>query len=361
MNRETQAAVLKADGSTPIETIPLPARKPGDLLVRLRACGVCTGEAMRWYTAGKTSAVLGHEVVAEVIEGGEGTAFKAGDRIFPHHHAPCGECEACRNGLESNCAAWKKSRLLPGGYAREFIVPAWNAKRDTHLIPPALSDDAAIFIEPVACVVRALHKASGTRPSTVAPSMTIPEGGRSFDRIAIIGLGFMAQLCAHLFRHRFPRARIAATELIPARREQGKRLGLDAILDASSADLPDALSRELGGEPQLVVVCPSSARALSQGLALAAPGGRVVLFAPPAPQETVAIDFNRHYFRETEFVSAFSCGPADVMESLLWCQRLAPVFEKMISHRWTMDRVGEALEAIAAQDPAVMKVVVRPG
>ncbi|MBN8218592.1 MAG: alcohol dehydrogenase catalytic domain-containing protein [Spirochaetes bacterium] len=359
MTRKTLAAVLRADGTTPLETIELPERQPGDLLVRLRACGVCTGEAMRWYTAGKTSAILGHEVVAEVLEGGEGTAFKPGDRIFPHHHAPCGECEACRGGHESSCDAWKKSRLVPGGYAREFIVPAWNARRDTRLIPPALSDDAAIFIEPVACVVRALHKASGTLPSPTAPSMEVPAGGRGFQRIAILGLGFMAQLCARLFKERFPGARIAATELIPERREQGRALGLHAILDASLPDLPSALARELGGEPELVVVCPSSARAVAQGLSLAAPGGRVVLFAPPAPKDPVAVDFNRLYFRETSIVSAFSCGPADVLESLLWCQRLASDFEGMISHRWPLDRVGEALSAIAAQDPGVLKVVVR--
>lgn len=360
MSDTTKAAVLQGDGSTPIQEVPLPPLAKGDLLVKLIACGVCTGEAMRWYTAGKSSAVLGHEIVAEVIGGGDGLSFRPGDRVFPHHHAPCGVCEACLRGLESSCAVWKKSHLSPGGYAETFVVPAHNATADTWKIPAAISDEVATMVEPVACVVRALHKAQGTRPSLSEPNLLPRPHARGAQRILLIGLGFMAQLGVLLFKHRFSGARLVATEPMAERRAQGLSLGLSKVIDPTELGLAEAVTGALGGLPDLVVVFPSSPLAVKQGLDLLDVGGRLVLFAPPPPDRAVPVDFNRLYFREAEILSAYSCGPADVAESLLWCEKLKDDLATLVSHRWPMSRVGEALAAIADQDPSVRKIVVRP-
>lgn len=357
--KKTQAAVLQSDGSTPLVEVPLPERGPGDLLVRLRACGVCTGEAMQWYVKTKKSSVLGHEIVAEVINGGEEHGLKTGDRIFPHHHAPCGTCEACMAGYETSCESWKKSSLVPGGYAREFIVPSWNARYDTSKIPETLSDEAAIFIEPVACVVRALHRAMGTRPDSDI-GLSFPDGGRVFRRIALVGLGFMGQLSALLLRRRFPDAKITATDFLSKRREEGLELGLKSVLDAADPDLRNSISRELDGEADLVFVCPSSVRAIEQGLDLAGHGAKVLLFAPTPVGQKTNVDFNRLYFREVEIASSYSCGPGDVTEAILWCQSLAPLLESMISHRLSLSDVGEALKHIGEQDPLWRKAIIVP-
>ncbi len=95
-----------------IEEMPVPDIGDGDALVRVKACGICSGDVMPWYIEKKAPLVLGHEAVGEIVGLGKevrGEDKKVGDRVFFHHHAPCFICRYCKRGDYVQCSTWKES------------------------------------------------------------------------------------------------------------------------------------------------------------------------------------------------------------------------------------------------------------
>jgi L-iditol 2-dehydrogenase len=142
-----------------VEKMPLPKLEPGDILVQVVVCGVCSSDAMDWYVKRKVPVVLGHEpvgIVHEVTPEVEG--LEVGDRVFFHHHVPCMECRLCRRGQYTSCRRFRETSLDPGGFAEFVRVPADIVRLDVLKLPERLSDESAAFIEPLACSLRAFRK-----------------------------------------------------------------------------------------------------------------------------------------------------------------------------------------------------------
>ncbi|MCW5942718.1 MAG: alcohol dehydrogenase catalytic domain-containing protein [Fimbriimonadaceae bacterium] len=247
----------------------------GGLLVRTEACGLCSGELMDWYMDRKVPHVLGHEVAGRVAESDD-PRFPVGARVFPHHHAPCLTCDACRRGRYVHCLQWKRTRLVPGGMAECFAVPKENLN-DALIVDDLAGTDAAL-IEPLATVVKSVSASGATAE----------------DACAVVGLGAMGVLHALVAP-----GRTVGYETNPARREWARERGIEARepSDASPADT--------------VFVCPGSEAALRFALEIVNPGGTIVLFAPLPPGRPVTLDLEALYFRDFRLVSSYSCGPTD--------------------------------------------------
>src|SRR5439155_24548667 len=110
-----RAVILQGAGRLAPADVPRPAAGPGELLLRLRGCGLCGSDIAKLADpATRVPAVLGHEVVGDVVETGEGVrGFAVGERVVAAHHVPCGECHYCRRGSESMCGAFKGANLHP--------------------------------------------------------------------------------------------------------------------------------------------------------------------------------------------------------------------------------------------------------
>src|SRR5215471_19974881 len=133
-----QVARLYDFGDIRLEHSPRPQPGPNDLLVRVTACGICSGDIMPWYIRRKAPLVLGHEPVGVVAEvGGKVKDFYAGDRVYVHHHAPCFQCPSCARGEYVQCTTWRSTSLKPGGMAEYFLVSATN-QRDTLKLPQSI-------------------------------------------------------------------------------------------------------------------------------------------------------------------------------------------------------------------------------
>ncbi|HEV2170172.1 MAG TPA: alcohol dehydrogenase catalytic domain-containing protein, partial [Candidatus Binatus sp.] len=172
-------------GDIRVEESARPAVGDSDILVRVRACGICSGDIMPWYMKRKAPLVFGHEPVGVVEDAGAAVrGFKAGDRVFVHHHAPCFQCAACRRGEFVQCATWRATNITPGGMAEFFLVSAAN-QRDTHRLSDSITDADGVLIEPAACVVKSLKRS----------------GLKAGESILIIGLGIMGMMHVKLARH----------------------------------------------------------------------------------------------------------------------------------------------------------------
>jgi L-iditol 2-dehydrogenase len=271
----------RGGGEVAIVEEPTPCLPEGGLLVRTEACGLCSGELMDWYMDRKVPHVLGHEVAGIVVESDD-ERFPMGSRVFPHHHAPCLQCELCQKGLYVHCPQWKATKLGPGGMSEFFAVPPGNLN-DTLVVSDLRSIDAAL-IEPLACVVKGIH--SFPNQSAI-----------SNQRSAVIGLGVMGLM------HVLMLPGSVAYELNPDRIAWARSLGLDARTpdEAEPADH--------------IYVCPGNREALELALSIAEPGARILLFAPLPPGELVPLDLNKLYFKDISIVTSYSCGPEDTQRA----------------------------------------------
>ena len=338
----TRAVVYRGPSDLAVEEVPLRPPEAGELLVRVRACGLCPGEMMDWYMARKAPVVPGHEVVAEVVRAGDGVGgFAPGDRVFVHHHAPCLACRACRRGDHVHCPTFRRTRLIPGGLAEYALVPAEIVRADVRPLPPVLSDEAATFVEPLACVVKSCRRA----------------GVAAGDRVLVIGLGVMGLLHALLAR-RLGAEVVVGADRVASRLARAAALGAH-VVDVDREDLVEATRQRTGGQgADVVVVGPGTVQALEAGLSCAAPGGTLVVFTPAPPEARWPVPVHDLYFREVRVVPSYSAAPPDTEQALRYLTEGLPV-DDLVTHRLPLDRAAEGY-ALVRQATEALKVVVRP-
>lgn len=331
-----RAAVYHGGGTVTVEEVPVPRIGDGEILVRMRACGLCGSDLMRWYQDRKAPVVLGHEPVGEVAEAAPGAGFAVGDRVFVHHHVPCFECRLCAAGRHTLCETFRRTRIDPGGLAELIRVPAENVAADVLLVPDGLDDLAGTLIEPVACIVRGQRMAG------------VGEG----SRVVVVGAGSMGLLQIQVAQARGARD-VVALEPLAERRRGAARLGALTPDGLDAGAVRDALDGELADQ---VFVCTHHPDAIAGALHLAGPAGVVQLFAPTEPGEMIPLDLGAVFFREVTLQSTYSAGPRDTREAveLLLEGRIDPA--SVITHRLPLERADEAYRLAATGE--AMKVVV---
>ena len=326
-----------------IEDVPIPCIGPRDALLKTKACGICSGDVMPWYIELKAPLVLGHEPAGEIVEvGKEVTSFKAGDRVFTHHHAPCFTCRACRRGDYVQCETWKNTKIEPGGISEYILIPEINLENDTLNLPDNLSFEDGTFIEPSACVVKALKRAK------------IRHG----DTVLVIGLGVMGQLHV-LLAKKYGAEKIIGADMVPFRLNKAKKFGADEVIDVSKDDLINTLKDLTEGTmADLVIVGPNSSEAMRQGLSAAGAGGKVVLFTPAKPGEQLTINPNDIYFKDINLFTSYSCGPTDTADALDIIAEGTVQAEKLITHRFPIEEAAKAFRLTAEAKDSLKSVIL---
>src|SRR2546430_5819887 len=246
-----RAAMYDANGDVRIVELPKPRIGPGEILVRVKASGICGSDVMEGYRKPKAPLVLGHEIAAEVVELGAGVdAANVGDRVFVSHHVPCGSCRYCRAGHETVCDTLRTTNFDPGGFAEYVRVPAINVKHGLFPLPREISDDEGTFIEPLACVIRG-QRLAGFRPRST---------------LLVLGSGVAGLLHMKLSRAAGA-AKVIATDVVEFRKAAAPKAGADLVIDGRE-DVPASVRTANGGNlAGLVVTCTGAPRAIAQGLA----------------------------------------------------------------------------------------------
>jgi L-iditol 2-dehydrogenase len=312
MNTPTRmrAAMLHDVDDLRIVEMPVPKLEPGDLLVRIAASGICSGDLMPWYIRRKAPLVLGHEPAGVVVAVGEGApaadphgrAFEPGDHVAIHHHAPCLQCRMCERGDYVQCATWKATRVDPGGIAEYVRVPAANLV-DTQHISPSVAFEDAVLVEPLGCVIKSLRRGRLT-----------PD-----DIVYVVGLGVMGLL--HVVLARELGCETYGSDFRQDRRANATALG--AVATFAPAESLEALRAATDGRGADLVICgPGNQTALQHAIEATAPGGRVGMFTPLEPGQHFSFDQSAAYFRDVSLISSYSCGPNDTAESLAAITRL---------------------------------------
>jgi len=327
-------------GDIRVEQDARPEIGPAEILVRTRACGICTGDIMPWYLRRKAPLVLGHEPVGVVEEVGHDTSgFRPGERVFVHHHAPCFQCHACRRGEYVQCQTWRESKIVPGGMAEFFRVGAINL-RDTLKLPETVADLDGVLVEPAACVVKSIRKS----------------GLKAGESILIIGLGIMGMMHVRMARH-LGAGLVIGADLFELRAARARELGADFGLVVSGDDLIEQV-REItkGAMADVVIVGPGTVKALAAGLAAAGKGATLIQFTSTPPEEEMTLRPHDLYFNEVRIIPSYSCGPDDTRQALKLIERGVLTARDLVTHSFPLARIGDAFAT--AQKPEALKVAV---
>ncbi len=338
--------VLTGRRSLSVCDAPVPSlRAPGDVLIRVLCVGVC-GSDVHYYVDGRIGSqviqppfTVGHEgagVVAAV--GAAVKRVRPGDRVAIEPAVHCGRCDQCRAGRPHTC---RNLRFLgcPGqieGCLCDYLVlPEANC----HLLPDGLSFEAGAFSEPLAIGVYAVRQ-------------SIPLAGAAIGVLGCGPIGLSVLLAA---RAHGPRALYASDPLAP-RRAAATACGATWTGSPAAGDLVEQIT---GAEPLLldaVFECCGEQAALDQAVALLKPGGKLMLIGIPA-LDRVSFDID-HLRRKELTVQNVRRQNGCVAAALELLASGQVPLERLVTHRFSLERVGEAFELAAEYRDGVVKAMV---
>jgi L-iditol 2-dehydrogenase len=344
-----KTARLYAPGDLRLESLPEPEAGPGDVVVRVLACGTC-GTDVKIFRSGHAHIslprVMGHEVAGEIVEVGDGVnGWAVGDRVQVIAAIPDGTCYECKRGFQTVCENLESiGYQYDGGFAEFMRVPAKVLAVDgLNRIPESLSAAEAAVTEPLACVLNGQELA------------TVGDG----DSVVVVGAGPIGCLHVRLARARGA-AKVILIDVNPSRLALAERVGADALVDGSASDPIEAV-RDLtdGRGADVVITAAASKPAQEQALSMASARGRVSLFGGlPKDDPIIRSDSNLIHYQELTVVGAYGSAPRHNREALeLIASGRVPV-DDLITDRLPLDRVADAIDIVARGEG--IKVVIEP-
>lgn len=298
----------------------MPTLSGSDCLLKVRLAGICNTDLELMEGMYGFSGILGHEFVADVVEG---PAHLVGRRVVGEINVGCGTCDFCLKGIPSQCRDRHAVGIhnYPGAFADYLRLPAENL----YPVADSIPDEAAVFMEPLAAALQVMESA------WISPH----------HRVVLLGAGKLGMLTAQAIKL------TGADLVVVVRREkQAELLHQWGIATASIDDLPDE-------QAQVVVDCTGQAGGFADALRLVESRGTILLKSTyhGLPQ----VDLSQVAVRELRVVGS-RCGPFAAGLRLLE-QGLVDV-QPLIEARYSLD---DALDGFAhAGRKGALKVLLQP-
>ena len=348
-----RAAVYRGINDVRVETVPVPEIGPGEVLIRVAACGICGTDLKKIHTGSHSAPrIFGHETAGTIAAIGPGVeGFAVGERVMVFHHIPCGQCYYCRKKTFAQCPNYKKVGCTAGfepsggGFAEYVRVMEWIVRRGLVKIPDGVPFEQAAFVEPVNTCYKAIK---GLRLA-------------ADETVLVIGQGPIGILLAALAAR--SGARVLTSDLFPERHKIAAGYGLSRPIDAGKQDvigLTRAASEGRGADAVILAVGGNSL--IKMAMDAARPGGRVLLFAQTQHGEA-GIDPAAVCMDQKSLVGSYSAS-VEIQD-----EAAALVFDgfregfdltRLISHRYSLEDAVEAIHVASNPGPGSMKIFVEP-
>jgi len=340
-----KAAVVKSNSNIEIKNIEKPPIGPGDMLVKMRACGICGSDVEKVFGKyGQPSMRLGHEPAGIITQvGSEISNFSVGDRVFTHHHVACysDDCHECSHGNETMCKKYYESNLEPCGLADEYVVPEWNVKHGGVLnIPDSMSFEEAAMIEPLACCIRAWSKFTHKKN----------------DSVAILGVGptgIMHALLAKLYGF----GKVFCLDLNDYRLNFAKKFETTTIHSGNTNALEQIKSETANQGVDIVIVSTSSLNALKDAVNFVRKGGIIVMFGVPSKGANVDLDMSEIYSKGVTIVNSYAASDVDTIHALDLISNKQIDVSQLITHKYNLQECQQAFVHAKSGDNA-MKIII---
>ncbi len=345
-----RAAVYRGDHRIGVETVPTPSIGPGELLIEVRACGVCHTDLKKVeYDLLPPPRIYGHETAGVVVSVGAGVQkFQVGDPVIAFHHIPCKDCFYCQRRLYAQCLVYKKVGITAGfepaggGFAQYVRAMDWIVERGIERIPPGVSFDQASWVEPVNTCMKGIE------------SLHLQER----DVVAVLGQGPIGLIFTLLAKRK--NVSVLTTDTIPYRRELSQQFGASAF-DPRSERLAPAIAAATDGRGVDAVIVATNAKGLvNQALSIARPGGKVLLFAQTNKTERIEIAGADVCVAERMLFGSYSSDIDLQAESarLVFSGELP--LGQLISHRFPLEDIQHGIHVAQTPGDQSLKVVIHP-
>ncbi len=348
-----RAAVYRSVNDVRTETVQVPAIGPGEVLIRVAACGICGTDLKKIHTGSHSAPrIFGHETAGTIAAIGDGVEeFAVGDRVMVFHHIPCGQCYYCRKKTFAQCPVYKRVGCTAGfepsggGFAEYVRVMDWIVRRGLVKIPDGVPFEQAAFVEPVNTCLKAIKNLALAADETVL----------------VIGQGPIGIILAALAAR--TGAKVLTSDLYPERHAIAAGYGLRHPIDAGREDVVAAAHAASEGRGADAVILAVGGNALIQtAMNAARPGGRILLFAQTQHGEAT-IDPAAVCMDEKSLVGSYSAsveiqdeGAQLVFEGY----RKGLDLTRLISHRFSLERAAEAIEVASNPRGESMKIFIDP-
>ena len=338
-----KAALVDSQGRLRLADVDRPRIGRGELLVKMKVCGICGTDLEKLHGVRVTPPVLGHEVTGEIDEvGAEVQGYSRGDRVAVHHHVPCHTCYYCLRGDHTLCQEFPKSNLDPCGFAEYFRTPETNvSKGAVFTLPDRISYEEAALAEPTGCCIRGIDKL----------------GIRNEDTTLIIGAGPAGLTYVQLLRA-LESGLIFATDMVESRINWAVKFGADQAFNAAEANLKKQIldATEDRGVDN-VVVASGNVSAIEASFPLVRKGGKILLFGIPPEGSIFSCDASRVFIREIKLISSYSTTESEIQRALEMMQTGMIHLSHLITHRFHLTEITEAFR-IADDPPSSLKVMI---
>jgi len=312
-----------------LEELPTPQTGPGEILVRVRASGICGTDVMEWYRIQKAPRILGHEIAGDIVAS-KSDKYHAGQRVFVSHHVPCNDCKYCREDNQTACDTLHSGNYDPGGYSEFVRVPKINVDYGVYVLPEQVSYAEGTMIEPLACGVRGLGLIDL----------------RANHTVLILGCGISGILNIQLAK--LTGARVVATDINEYRLEKAKEFGADAVIRAD---------RDLNLKAERVIVCTGAYAAVEQAFKCIEKKGIILFFA--IPNRDIALPIPDFWRNELTVTSSYGAAPADLAEALEFIANKKINVKDTITQTLPLTQIQAAFK-IVAEAKESLKVVLEP-
>jgi L-iditol 2-dehydrogenase len=342
-----QAGVLHAIGDIRCDSVPTPQPGPDDVIVRVRACGICGSDIARVFQTGMyhLPEIPGHEFAGQVAELGDNvTDISIGERVAVLPLIECGKCPSCLIGEYSMCENYDYlGSRSAGGFAEYVKAPARNLVR----LPAGLDYEAGALTEVMAVALHAVRRAGGL------------SGG---ERAAVFGAGTLGLLAAQ-FARLLGAGAVCAVDVVQAKLEVAKQIGSDLCIDAGHDDPVAAIAEWTHGRGADIAIEASGAnRALEQAISCLAKSGRLVLVGrQERPVQLAVSTFEALLRRQLSVFGtwAWSRLPLTEWQVVLGFVAVGAIkTAPLISHRYSIGHVRDAFEMIASAKEVYQKVLL---
>ena len=340
-----RAGVLHAIGDIRCETVPTPQPAAGEVIVRVRACGICGSDVARVFQTGMyhLPEIPGHEFAGEVAALGDGVStVGVGDRVAVIPLIECGVCPSCLTGEVSMCDNYDYlGSRSAGGFAEYVRAPAKNLVP----LPPEVDYETGALTEVLAVALHAVRRTGGLL------------GG---ERVAVFGAGTVGLLAAQWARILGASA-VCSVDIVQAKLDLAAQLGSDLCLHAED-EVADRLIAWTGGQGVDVAIEASGANAaLEQAIGSMAKRGKLVLVGRQEhPVQLAARTFETLLRRQLDLLGTWAWSRLPAAEwrvALEFAARGAIQTKPLISHRAGLEEVSDAFAMIGGGRELVNKVI----
>jgi len=327
-----------------VDEVERPAPSPDEILVRTTFVGVCgsdTHAAVGEHPFISLPYNPGHEVVGVVCQLGDAvTGVQVGDRVIVEPTLPCWHCKMCGTGRENLC---ENLRFFGCVHEQGAMADYFTIRADrVHLVPEDLDDLQAVLVEPLATPVHAVRLSGGVRGRTVV----------------IIGAGTIGLLVLAAALHDGAR-RVVMTDPLLTKRERARRLGVDAVVDATLPDVAAVVRAELRESADVVFDCVAIQPTVDQAVRLASKGGVVMVVGVPTRPVTVALPQIQDL--QVRVQGSATYLPEDYVTATTIIRAGQVRVHDFVTSRYPLEQAAEAFAAAAGgEEVKVVIEVARP-